>query len=256
MGAKAEAQELYNDGSVRIGTQGLGENENTFYQDIYCPVWVENLSEEVLTVSVEGAVVNDVFICFSSDSLDIPAGLTGYVNANGLTFSIEDSGITQIESISLLVRVTRSNYVFTGFSESFWCPIVLSERSENAEPFREAERVIFEKDGIRIALDPPESSSIGDTYWKVTVCNDSPYSIKADIIPVSVNGSTDTDSILCYISDAFAGPGQYGVGYLTCGLSLEDIQEFDFSIQIKDLFEEGILFTDEDVITLKWDESQ
>lgn len=127
--------------------------------------------------------------------------------------------------------------------------MVLSERAENAEPFQEAERVIFEKEGIRIALDPPEESNV-DTHWKVTVWNDSPYSIKADIVPVSINGSAETGGIFRYFSDAAAGPGQYGVGYLSCGLPLEEIQEFSFRIQIKDIFEEGILFADEEDVVI------
>lgn len=246
LGALAKEQVLHSSDDLEVTLLGLGTNEEEYVGALRGVVKVENRTGEPMTVDCDGAVVNGLYIRNSIGSVNIPAGHSTYLELEMSGYRFEEYEISQIESLELLLRVIRGQYVFTGFSEPLWCPVELSQAGTDPEPFREAEQVIFDKKGIRVAVDPPEQRSTA-TEWNLTVYNGSNYSIKVDIINTSVNGAPTT---LDHIGEAQAGPGQYGTGYLYCNTTLEEIEEISFTIQVLDIYEESVLFTDEEVITL------
>lgn len=247
LGMQAERQVVYSDEDLQVTLLNLGTAERAYEwedTDLYGLLQIENRSNKALNLSLEGLEVNQVYVNVTNDILKVPAGYTTYLEWK--TQSFENMGISQISSLQLMMRVIHDYYVFTGFSETLWCPINLSAQGTNPESFQEADQVIYDKNGIRIALGAPEDY-YGSTNWPLTIYNGTQYSVKATISDVSVNG---TQSWFNYIDGAQAGPGQYGAGKLIFHTSMDEIQEVSFRIQIMDIHEESMLFTDEEVITL------
>lgn len=246
LGALAEKQVIYSDDGMVVTLLGLGNKEGEFSPELFGVIQVENRTDDPLYVSFDGAAVNRQYIDTTMEETNIPARHTAYLKVSLYQDLFQQMQITQIEDIQLLLRVIEERSVITGFSDPRWCSVELSQKAANPEPFREAELVIFDKKGIRIAASSPQEV-FGTTEWELTVYNGSPYSIKVDVVNVTVNGTPSPQE---YISKAQVGPGQYGTGVFKCYLSLEEIQEITFNIQIMDIFEESVIFTDEEVITL------
>lgn len=241
-GARAEQQVIYSDENMRITLLGLGVG-GSYSDSLYGIVMAENLTDDYITLGIDGVSVNNIYIPLSTSLTQLAPGLSTYLELQLSDYKLEDLPISQIQDISLLMRTVRGHYVFTGFSTPIWCDIDLAEAGK-AEPFPEAEQVIYDQNGIRIALGSPVDV-YGHTHWTVTVYNQTQESIQVHIKDLQINGADSQDG---YLSDAQAGPGQYGCGTLKCYIPPEQLESFAFSIQIRDIYEQQILFEDVPIV--------
>ena len=245
MGARAERQVIYRDDSLQLTLLGLGAG-NSFSESLYCILLAENLTDAYITADINGIVINGLYIDCGTSLVQLSPGLTTYMAAELYGYKLEELAITGIQSVSLLVRTVEDHYVFTGFSTPVWCDVVLAESAESVEPFREAQQVIYEENGIRIALNPAVDV-YGNTHWAATIYNGTAEGIQVCIQNIAVNGNASDEG---YLSEGQAGPGQYGYGTIKCYMPLQDLVSFSFTLQIRDIYEQTILYNDDVNITL------
>ena len=245
MGARAEKQVIYRDDTLQLTLLGLGAGEG-YSGSLHGILLAENLTDSYITADINGIVINGLFISCGSSLVQIAPGLTAYMEVELLEYRLAELAITDIQSVSLLVRTVQNHYVFTGFSTPMWCDVVLAESAEAVEPFREAQQVIYEQNGIRIALNPA-TDVYGTTCWAATVYNGTAEGIQVCIQDIAVNGTASDQG---YLAEGQAGPGQYGYGTFKCYIPLKDVESFSFTLQIRDIYEQTILFDDDVTITL------
>lgn len=243
--ARAEKQVIYQDDSLRLTLLGMGAG-GSYSDSLYGILLAENRTDSYLTTDINGVVINGLFVSCGSSPVQIAPGLTAYIKLELGSYKLEELSFTGIERLSLLVRTVQDHYVFTGFSTPIWCDIVLSEKAEAVEPFREAQQVIYEQNGIRIAVDAP-TDVYGTTCWYATVYNGNTEGIQVCILDMQVNGAASENG---YLADGQAGPGQYGYGTFKCYVPLQDVETFTFRIQIRDIYEQQILSEEDVTVTL------
>ena len=246
-GARAEQQLLVENDNVRVTLLGIGTSKTDSVYDSEIVLYAENLSNEPLRIGIGGLAANQRFISFGSSEV-VPAKTSMCITSRISKSTIEELHITEIESLSLLIRITNGHYVFIGFSETFWCPVTLVEQGKVNEDFPEAEQVIYNKRDIRIALGKPEITDTGIT-WPLTLYNGLPYGISIDFVNASVNGKPLHDTYL--YADGKAGPLQFGADEVRLSYDDEEIREISFQVRVLDIFEESMFYTDDETITLQ-----
>ena len=98
-----------------------------------------------------------------------------------------------------------------------------------------------------------------DKYLKVsrlikrrTIANEA-----CDAGRVSINGkpvaTNDATNRSLFVNGGACCPGQYGYGLLSCNPDGEPVYELSFTIQLMDIHEESVLYTDTQTITLRLD---
>ena len=247
LGARAEQQLLVNRDNVRVTLLGIGSPKADSIYDGQIVLYAENLSSEPLRIGIGGISANQRFVSMGSTEI-IPAKTSMCITTSMFSSKFKELNITEIETLSLLIRITSGHYVFTGFSEAFWCPVTLVEHGTSSEAFSEADQLIFDKRDIRIALGNPEINDTGIT-WPLTLYNGLPYGVSIDFVNASINGKPLYNSYLS--ADGKAGPLQFGADDVRLTYKDEEIKEISFQVRILDIFEESMFYTDEEIITLQ-----
>lgn len=252
-GARAEEQVLADNEEMKVTLLGLGTLTDA---DLMTPQYVlrvENKTDGPLTLSMEGMALNSIYFAGGS-KLTLPGHHTGYLSGTVPIYDLSDMDITQIYSVQLLISTVTNDSIAGGFSKPVWYALELAEQGA-LQPFREAGTVIYEKDGVRIALDLEEYfySGSADPTFRMTVYNGSQQNILPKIRNVTVNGipvsENDTELSIFFI-DGGCGPAQYGSGILFCDRDGGQKQTLTFNIQLMDINEEYVLYTDTKTVTL------
>jgi len=256
-GVRAEEQLLVDNSQMKVTLLGLGATDTNDPSVPNYILRVENKTPEALTLAVSGIALNHVYDR-GGPTLNLAGNHTGYLSGTIATYNFDDIGITQIESVELLLSIIEGDSIAGGFSRSTLYPITLAESGIQEAPFREGSTVIFDKEGVRIALD---LSRYYYTYssnpsFSMTVYNGSDRNILPKLRNATINGIPVSSEDFVRSLSLYGGdccPGQYGYGYLNCNPGDEPAYEVSFTIQLMDIHEEAVVYTDTETITLRLD---
>lgn len=257
-GARAEEQVLVDNTQMKVTLLGLGCLEDDYSLLPNYVLRVENKTPDALTLAVSGVAINQVYD-EGGPTLHLPGNHIGYLAGTISTYDFDDLGITQIESVDLLLSIIENDSIAGGFSRSALFPIALAEAGVQETPFREYSTVIFDKEGVRIALDLSKYhyTYSNDPSFSMTVYNDSDKNIIPKLCNMSINGkpvaTNDATNRSLFVNGGACCPGQYGYGLLSCYPDGEPVYELSFTIQLMDIHEESVLYTDTQTITLRLD---
>ena len=263
LGAFAKEQVLYENDDVIIRLLGLGGYEHqvkfidgteaveSSYEYRIC---IENLSDEKKTVELFGRAINDITVDNHS-SYDIPAGCKLY-ETESLAYSYDHEKITwfsfengyNINDINSFKLAFVSGKVETAETEEtagniVWLPVKLESASENIYEFDESGEIIFDEFGVKVLLDSYTEEK-EKSIWNITVINDSDYDMMLWL------SNNDLTRRAVEVSSPRVGarqrkkmqiePNTYGF-----------VEEITFKVNIKDFFNKKILYSSDELITLK-----
>lgn len=196
-GILAKEQVLVEDKEKKITLLGLGGDGS--YSTIEGVLKIENYSTENLCFCVSGVSLDGITIPAVSSNVTVYPQTTVYSDFLVSDDMLEEMGITSAHGIELFIESMDSEWI-AGFSEFKRYKIDLEVSGEPAV-FKEGNKVLFEENGIRIALlDTGENSTVGRS-WIVSVVNESENDYQLDVSNISINGKEYKNS------------GYYGLGF-------------------------------------------
>ncbi len=250
--AKAGEQVLLETPQLRVTLLGLGGDGSTdSFNVLNGALCVENRTDQPLTLSMEGNVINGVYIDTGLNWWSLPAGCRQYRYWSITQPDLEYTGITSAETVSLLLRTNNQPDSADESTDTWYlCPVAL-EQAGTAGTFPESGRVLMNQNGIRITLLKEE----GDDYyytWTMSVVNTTGEAIA--IQPVHPDYVKDSSNSITepYLRalDNQLGPGQSCVMTVSVSNWETAAGPVEFRFLVTDFLGESIAFCSDDVITL------
>ena len=193
LGAMAEKQTLYETEELKLDLLSFGcLEENSHPMALYR---VENMSDETKWVSVRGAAFNDFVYTESlyGTFWELPPHTISY---DSIIMTIDEdyldkSGIKGINSMEIFCRQSDSNLnMYLEYGEVISCPVKLSKQSDVMDDYKSGSKMLFENNGIRIALMDTETDDDGRKVWYLSVENDTDQSFSLALGDVQLKGRT------------------------------------------------------------------
>ncbi len=260
--AWAQEQVLMDNDQMKVTLMGLGgrvpaDEWEAFLgnREINATVCVENRTDEFLPIGLLGMCADGRFVSAVGDSDRIPPHCRVYQSISILGHKLEETGMTSMESISLLLQQDVYSALYTGGtrSELICCPVVLSQRG-TAQPMPKGQKLL-EENGIRVSLLSTEVTASSHN-WLVLIENttDNAYRVELTDPSWKVISATFGDETAPYISDGQVGPHQYTVAeiifYYGEGVELPQ-DSIEMRLKVQDFFKESIAFSSSGVISLR-----
>ncbi len=243
MGAWAGKQEILNNGKIKIEFMGFGQGhqltswDEEYYEGEY-GFCAENTSEETQVVTIEGSSVNDAFINPDRTmEMEIPPKCKAYFSGSISDFKLKPYGITAIEKLTFAFSVSEKNSQDHNL-DLLWLPINLAESGIASNYIKADENIIFDMDGIKVAVDSFNQDQSGNSIWEFTVLNDTAEDVSVQFL------NSDGKMLKSGVSDVKLGAKQYKK--VKAEFYNEIAEELNFYVVVKDFWgEETILKSDE-----------
>ena len=248
MGYSAKRQKLYDKDGLKITLVGISGKEGDETELPKAIILAENTSDKAIAYDVCNFVINGVFV--GSPSIDLglkvlPAECREYIALECSAHEFEPLDITAVDSVSIFaVRDYKQvDGYFTGENVSLWLDIKADKTSASATKFKEQQKVIYDKDGIRLAVGEVYEED-GNAYVKMSLYNGTDKDIS---VTSSSDGVADSTGVFFWLG---AKAGQYSADEVDCKVKFSDFTSTKFKIRIEDIRSENILFDSKDIITV------
>lgn len=245
IGIHASEQQIYDDGQVRFTLMGLGGIDHS-ESNMTGAVKIENYSDEtkylsIPTIAFDGIIISDVMAVEK-----VEPGYTVYQDFLIGYDVLKDAGIASASKVDLRIQSKNSDWI-GGFSEINTYSVVLDKSGQPAK-FNEGSKVIFEENGIRIALQEIGDNAFGGYTWSVTVVNESESDYQLDVSNVSLNGK-EYDSYVGFAFESnYIGAGEKAVVEINYFRDKSDLDQLSSKIVFMDISGEEILYTSSETI--------
>lgn len=243
-GFLAREQMLYSSEHMRISLLGLGgSGSNRTLRGALC---FENLSDQPQRIQLEGLCLDSIFLPLHSSTEAIPAGHKIYVDFFVDEDDLDLYMVDSIRNAKLLLQFPEldSFAMLSGFPESLWLDIT-SSQSGAAANFREGSKLLYNENGIRIALLRSEER-YGSYYWYYTVVNNSDADIYVDTYNILIDGEEFDQENSFAVPFLMSGEQVCANQKTIFSLSVHSLeQKLSFRFRIKDFNQEIILYEGE-----------
>lgn len=254
-GMLAEEQLIYNADGLEATLLGIGTNDlgDWYWGDRRwlegCVRWT-NTTDEPIYVHIEALAIDGVYLSMTNATLLVPAGCVVYERLQYSPDSLERNMVTSGAEVQLLICF--SEFITLegggGGGEMVWCDVTLSQSGQPV-PFQEGETVLFDEQGVRVALKCYETF-YGYPCWYLTIINESDIPLALALTDCSINGIYVGDEYYGQeIFDAKVGAGQKTVGGIVALVGV-DVESLSFRLRILDFNQEKILYDGAEIITL------
>lgn len=251
MEARADEQVIFEDMDVKVTVLGAGRIDSS--ADLHVPVLVENLSDHVRCFQSKAIAVNRMTLTGGTpDTVKLLPGTAFYWDYTVTDYALKNANITAISNIDLLIRVSKEAKSFAGSYTEGWYPVELSQAGQTGTIFPEDAKVIFEENGIRIALIGTSKDSFDRLQWDIAIYNGSDQGINMRVVEDAVNGKLLDEYGDQFISmDAYEiGAGQYKLASVHV-YSKEELELESVTFRIRFMtYDEGEILFDGKKITL------
>ncbi len=217
-GMRADRQVLLENDVMKVTLLGCGTVPSFSTQpSLEGLLLVENRSSVPVPFMVNGILLNGMSLeVYDNSGESIPAGMSRYVRFNCYHDRLEDSGITQISSLELLLLTDSSENTGTfRMAGGSWYPVELAEHADEALTFEEGD-LLYEDDYVRIGLRSAEATwqeleyadSYGSCEWVLAVTNKSDRNLELAVSDMELHFENyDPGDSKPYLSDDEIGAG-------------------------------------------------
>lgn len=250
--ALAENQLLLETDRLRVTLLGFGSNGQD--GSVRLALCLENRTDQPLPLELQGIRLNDLYLDpLTYGTETVPPQSRTYIKAEVPFSELKKMEITSLEQVSLLLRQSLYNPLFSGnaLSELHWCDVTLSQKG-SASPLPEG-TVLYEEKGIRVSLLPRNTVNTSSCKWEAIVTNTSGQDISLDVVDILADGEPLSGQD--YFSVGFANSVPEGMS-TPLTLSYSDYtnsilpESVTFQFRIMDFKGEAILYTSDQILTL------
>ena len=244
----ADYQLLFESEQLRLHLIGLGGNGSD--ESIRGAVMAENLTDQPISLDLEGMLLDQTYVPMYVSKLTIPAKVFTYIVFTVDDYNLKPLDLSSASSIKILARQYEYNPLFSGncHSRLFWCDVQLQQagKADKVSPGK----LLYAKDGISISLLQSKLDYGYRASWYLVVTNTTDRDIALDLLDVTADGQALTR--FTSISDSAIPAGATAVCPITHSNyeTKEPVKSLSFRFRVMDFKKEAILYTMDSLITL------
>lgn len=251
-GILATEQLIFEKDGLKVYLMGFGGNGKVD-SHLVAALRFENTASVTRHFSIDGMVMDDIYVDTGTGPISILPGTTSYKNIILSEDKLNEHMISSPATLSL--NVTHMQYATLkgggGFSNSVFYDIQLKQRGSGSN-FKEGNTVLYKENDVCISLIKCVEE-YGKVYWYCTVVNESDKGIAIDASNVLLNGKkVNTDELLgdFFTDNGCCGPGQKTIFEICC--KSDKTIKLEFQPIFYDLSQEKILWKGNTKLQLKY----
>ncbi len=203
---------------------------------------VENTGRVPVPFMVNGLLLNGMFVeVYQTGSSKVPAGLSQYVRFNAYGDKLEESGVSLISDMELLLLTDEKEDTGTvNMAGGSWYPVELAVHADEAQTFEEGD-LLYEDEYVRVGLRSAESTwteleyadSFGSCEWVLAVTNKSDRNLELSASDYTYE-AFDPGEHTPYIGDGDVGAGARR--YVVLRLNIDEpvpLPAISFRLQVR-----------------------
>lgn len=254
-GAFATEQVLCENEYFRLSLLTLGDyRAYSEEQDIYAGFKIENISEYMLYPSIQGLVLDGVFLQSTGGPDWVHPGCTAYFTTHIGHDDLQRANLTDIRDVKVVMRFDQ-NYTILGlggFAQIQQFPVKLSQSGAGSK-VPTGDQVIFEENGVRIRM-LLYSADEWANDWYVVVENNSDLDICLAPTNCVINGQevsdTSFDNIAIY--DGQVPAHQKAIARISLiHFGALELEEMSLDLLLQDFTQQKVLYAGSTRIELK-----
>lgn len=180
----------------RLSQISLGDyQEDSDNQELYAGFKIENLSEYMLYPSIEGLLLDGMFIAANGGPDWVHPGCTAYFTAHAKHEDLERANLTDIRDAKLVMRFDQNHTILGlgGYAQILQFPLKLTQSGAGSK-VPEGDQLIFDENSVTIRMLEYVEDEWSNT-WYVVVENNSDQDICLSPTNCIINGQeiSDTD---------------------------------------------------------------